>query len=50
MRPWLIIFNVTLGNPVNTKHLYNIYERQPNVFDVGSTLYKFYTNVLCLLV
>ena len=24
-------------------------ERRPNVFDVGSTLYKCYTNVLCLL-
>ena len=24
-------------------------QRQPNVFDVGSTLYKCYTNVLCLL-
>ena len=24
-------------------------QRRPNVFDVGSTLYKSYTNVLCLL-
>ena len=24
-------------------------QRRPNVFDVGSTLYKCYTNVLCLL-
>ena len=24
-------------------------QRQPNVFDVGPTLYKCYTNVLCLL-
>ena len=24
-------------------------QRRPNVFDVGSTLYKYYTNVLCLL-
>ena len=24
-------------------------QRQPNVFDVGPTLYKYYTNVLCLL-
>ena len=24
-------------------------QRRPNVFDVSSTFYKFYTNVLCLL-
>ena len=24
-------------------------QRQPNVFDAGPTLYKCYTNVLCLL-
>ena len=24
-------------------------QRRPNVFDVGTTLYKWYTNVLCLL-
>ena len=24
-------------------------QRQPNVFDVGPTLYKCYTNILCLL-
>ena len=24
-------------------------QRRPNVFDVGPTLYKYYTNVLCLL-
>ena len=24
-------------------------QRRPNVFDVGPTLYKCYTNVLCLL-
>ena len=24
-------------------------QRSPNVFDVGPTLYKFYTNILCLL-
>ena len=39
--------------PANTKHLYNIcitfVQCRPNVFDVGSTLYKCYTNVLCLL-
>ena len=35
--------------PVNTKHLYNIIQRQSNVFYVDPTLYKWYTNVLCLL-
>ena len=25
-------------------------QRRPNVFDVGPTLYKCYTNVLCLLI
>ena len=24
-------------------------QRRPNVFDVGPTLYKWYTNILCLL-
>ena len=24
-------------------------QRRPNVFDVGPALYKYYTNVLCLL-
>ena len=37
--------------PENTNHLYNIYSLQcrPNVFDFVPTLYKCYTNVLCLL-
>ena len=29
----------------NTKHV----QRRPNVFDASPTLYKSYTNVLCLL-
>ena len=29
--------------------MYNIYTSRPNVFDVGPTLYKSYTNVLRLL-
>ena len=33
-------------NPVNTKHSYNIYKTPTNV---GPTLYKCYTNDLCLL-
>ena len=35
--------------PANTKHLYNNCTTSANVFDVGPTLYKCYTNVLCLL-
>ena len=30
-------------------HLYDIYTTSPGVFDVGSALYKCYTNVLCFL-
>ena len=34
----------------NTKHLYITFiQRRPNVSDVGPTLHKCYTNVLCLL-
>ena len=33
-------------DPTQSKHFYNI---NANVFDVGPTLYKCYTNVLCLL-
>ena len=36
-------------NPANTKYLKTFVQRRPNVFDVGPTLYKCYTNVLCLL-
>ena len=35
--------------PVNTKHLYDFMQCWTNVEDVGPTLYKCYTNVLCLL-
>ena len=35
--------------PANTKHLYAIIQRRPNVFVVSPTLYKCYTNVLRLL-
>ena len=35
---------------VNTKHLYIPFiQRRPNVLDVSPTLYKCYTDVLCLL-
>ena len=36
-------------HPVNTKHLYDFMQCWTNVEDVGPTLYKWYTNVLCLL-
>ena len=35
--------------PANPKHCTTVVQRRPNVFDVGPTLYKCYTNVLCLL-
>ena len=35
--------------PVNTKQLYDFMQCWTNVEDVGPTLYKYYTNVLCLL-
>ena len=34
---------------MGTKHLYNIIQCWTNVKGVGTTLYKSYTNVLCLL-
>ena len=36
-------------HPVNTTHLYDFVQCWTNVGDVGPTLYKCYTNVLCLL-
>ena len=38
-------------SPANTKHacVQHCVQRRPNVFDVGPTLYKCYTNILCLL-
>ena len=36
-------------HPVNTKHLYDFIQCWTNVEDVGPTLYKCFTNVLCLL-
>ena len=35
--------------PANTKHCITFVQRRPIVFDVGPTLYKCHTNVLCLL-
>ena len=40
---------LVLACPVNTKHLYDFMQCCTNVEDVGPTLYKCYTNVLCLL-
>ena len=36
-------------NPANTKYLDHICTTSAQVFDVGLTLYKCYTNVLCSL-
>ena len=36
-------------NPVNTNHLYSFCTMLEQVKDVGPTLYKCYTSVLCLL-
>ena len=36
-------------HPVNTTHLYDFIQCWTNVEDVGPTLHKCYTNVLCLL-
>ena len=33
----------------HTKNCITLKQRRPNVFDVGPALYKYYTNVLCLL-
>ena len=33
----------------STKHLYTFIQCRHNVIDVGPALYKYYTNVLCLL-
>ena len=40
---------LVLTCPVNTKNLYDLMRCWTNVEDVGPTLYKCYTNVLCLL-
>ena len=37
------------NHPASKKHLYNICTMWINVEDVGPTLYRCYTNVLCLL-
>ena len=42
-------YRCSLNTPVNTKHLYDFIQCWTNVEDVGPTLYKCYTNVLCLL-
>ena len=46
-----MVYFLYLPVPVNTKHLYNncTMQSSPNVFDVGPTLYKCYTNIICLL-
>ena len=42
MRYQLVLF------PANTNICTTFIQRRANVFDVGQTLYKCYTNVLCL--
>ena len=37
------------GSPANTKHLYNIYATSAQRLRRCPTLYKYYTNVVCLL-
>ena len=37
------------GQPSKDKTFVTLIQRRPNVFDVGPTLYKCHTNVLCLL-
>ena len=48
-----IVTGYDLTKRLNTQQTQNIcitfVQRRPNVFDVGPTLYKCYTNVLCLL-
>ena len=39
----------TLINTIQSQHCITLVQRWTNVFDVGTTLYKCYTNVLCLL-
>ena len=46
---WNCLIPSLFWHPVNTKHLYDFMQCWTNVEDVGPTLYKCYTNVLCLL-
>ena len=46
---WVVGWYIFNDNPANTKHCIIFVQRRPNVFDVGPTLYKCYTNVSCLL-
>ena len=39
----------TLINTIQSQHCITLVQRWTNVFDVGTTLYKCYTDVLCLL-
>ena len=47
---WKLLYPKSLyWHSVNTKHLYDFMQCWTNVENVGPTLYKCYTNVLCLL-
>ena len=44
------VFIISVGDSQQTQNIcITFVQRRPNVFDVGPTLYKCYTNVLCLL-
>ena len=45
----LIIRNRTVGTQQTQNICIICVQRWPNIFDVGPTLYKCYTNVLCVL-
>ena len=47
--PHYSVLSNTHGYPENTYICITFVQRLPNVFDVGPTLYKCYTNVLRLL-
>ena len=47
--PYSDIIFTLVPNQSTQKKLYNICTKQPNVFDVGPTMYKCYTNISCLL-
>ena len=40
--------NISISSQ-QTQNIYTFTQRQLNIFDAGLTLYKCYTNVLCLL-
>ena len=45
----LTLVNLSDAVTANTNDCITFVQRRPNVFDVGPTLYKYYTDALCLL-